>query len=180
MSSFAGPYLAAALLLALAGAAKLRSPGGSRVALRTAGLPESALLVRLLGAAELALAAAAVLLGGALPALGVAALYAGFAAFAALLARRSRNAAPCGCFGSSDAPVGPLHVAVNLALVVASLGAAAAPVGSLVAEAGDTPAAGLPFVGFTLLLTWLLLVALTALPELLAAGRPAPQAGGAR
>lgn len=180
MSSFAGPYLAAALLLALAGVAKLRAPGASRIALRTAGLPGSAALVRLLGAVEVVLAAAAVLLGGVLPAVGVAVAYGGFAGFAAVLARRSRSVAPCGCFGASDAPVGPLHVAVNVVLAAASLGAAAAPVGSLAAEAGDTPAAGIPFVGFTLLLTWLLLVTLTALPELLAAGRPTAQAGGAR
>ena len=180
MSSFAGPLFAAALLLVLAGGAKVSSPDATRVALRTAGLPESAVLVRLLGVVELALAGAALLVGGALPALGVAAAYAGFAGFAALLARRSRSAAPCGCFGASDAPVGPLHVVVNLLLVVAAVGAAAGPVGSLLGEAGETPAAGIPFLGFTLLLTWLLLVTFTALPELLAARRPAPEAGGAR
>ncbi len=174
--SIAGLYLAAAALVAVAGLAKVLAPDASRVALRTVGLPSSPLAVRTLGVVELGLAAAALVVGGAPAALGIALAYLGFAGFAALVARRSRYRAPCGCFGRSEAPIGPLHVGVDLALAAVALVAATGPVGSLLTEARATPAAGVPFVGYTLLLTWLLVVLLTALPELQAATAPTKRA----
>ena len=41
----------------------------------------------------------------------------------------------------------------------------------------DSPAAGIPFLGFTLLLTWLLLVAFTVVPDLLDAQHDVDTAG---
>ncbi|MGN6693663.1 MAG: hypothetical protein ACTHN0_05750 [Aquihabitans sp.] len=99
----------------------------------------------------------------------------GFAWFARRLDRMTRGAAPCGCFGASSAPVGTLHVVVNL-LIALGVGIAAvdAP-GPIWDAAGETPWGGVPFVGLILLLTWMLYVALTALPEALAAAKaPAP------
>lgn len=175
MSPLAGPLFAAAALMALAGVLKVAHPDSTRVALRTAGLPSSSVAVRVLGATEAAAAIAVVAVGGRLAGALVAAAYVGFAGFAAHLAHQSRRAVPCGCFGSSTAPVGPLHVAISAALAVVGLASLVWPTGGI-ASIGDTPAAGALFVAFTLLLTWLLLVALTALPELLAASKRTPQA----
>jgi hypothetical protein len=174
MSALAGPLFAAALLMALAGAFKLTRPDATRVALRTASLPSGVLEVRALGAVEVLGALAVVALGGRLAGAIVLVAYLGFAGFAAHLANRSRRSVPCGCFGSSSAPVGRLHVIVNLLLAVVGAVSIAAPT-SGISSVVNTPMAGAPFVAFTLLLTWLLLVALTALPEVLAASRVAPR-----
>lgn len=177
MSPLAGLVYAAALLLGAAGVGKVATPGATRIALRSAGLPASELAARSLGAAEVLIAVAAIVVGGPVTTGLVAASYLGFAWFARRLDTRTRGAAPCGCFGASSAPVGTLHVVLNL-LIAAGTGIAAidAP-GAIWDAAADTPWAGVPFLGLTLLLTWMLYVALTALPEALAAARaPAPNA----
>lgn len=174
MSALAGPLFAAALLMALAGAFKLTRPDATRVALRTAGLPSGSVAVRVLGAVEVVAALVVVALGGRLAGAIVLVAYIGFAGFAAHLANRSRRSVPCGCFGSSSAPVGRLHVIVNLFLAAVGAASIAVPTDGIGAVA-ETPAAGVPFVAFTLMLTWLLLVALTALPELLATAKTAPR-----
>jgi hypothetical protein len=174
MSALAGPLLAAALLMALAGAFKLTRPDATRVALRTAGLPSGSLAVRALGAVEVIASLAVVVLGGRLAGAIVLVAYLGFGGFAGHLANRSRRSVPCGCFGSSSAPVGRVHVIVNLLLAAVGAASIAVPTSGVSAVA-HTPAAGVPFVAFTLLLAWLLLVALTALPELLAASKVAPR-----
>jgi hypothetical protein len=135
-------------------------------------MPSGAAAVRALGVAEVAAGLAAVVVGGRAGAAFVAFAYLAFAAFAARLARAGRRGVSCGCFGSSSAPVGPVHVWVDVALAVVGLGAIAAPTEGIVEVLRDTPWAGVPFAGFTLLLTWLLLVVLTVLPEALAAGKP--------
>jgi hypothetical protein len=169
VSPFAGPLFAAALLVAVAGVAKLTRPYPARVALRTVGLPSQAIVVRALGAGEVVLAAVILAVGGRLGAALTTLAYLGFAGFAWKLASASRRAVPCGCFGSGSAPVGPLHVGVNLALAAAGIAALVRPADGIASVVADSPWAGVPFLGFTLLLTWLLLVVLTALPELQAA-----------
>ena len=169
MSPFAGPLFAAALLLLAAGAVKVASPAGTRVALQKAGLPSQAMAVRLLGIVEVAIAVAALAIGGAVAAGLVALAYLGFAGFAALLSHRTRNTASCGCFGASDAPVGTVHVVVDL--VAAALCAAAAldPTTGLAQATSETPWARVPFYGLTALLAWATYLSLTLLPELQAA-----------
>jgi hypothetical protein len=158
----------AAGLLVPAGIAKLRAPAVAREAL---GLPLAADgLVRLLGAAELVLAAV-VLATGARPAVAVLAVtYLGFTVVAAR--QRSRGAS-CGCFGASDTPTGWHHVALD-AVAAAACGAAVlvgAP--SVLASAGATPLAGIPLLiaGVVAVASAQLLI--TALPELAAARRSA-------
>jgi len=178
MSPLAGLVYAAALLLGAAGAGKATEPGATRIALRSAGLPASELAARSLGVADVLIAAAALVAGGPVAVGLVAASYLGFAWFARRLDQKTRGAAPCGCFGASSAPVGTLHVVINL-LVALGVGVAAldAP-GSIWAAAGDTPWGGVPFVGLAVLLTWMLYAALTALPETRAAAKAAPPAAG--
>jgi hypothetical protein len=175
MSSIAGPFFAAVLVLGAAGALKVARPDAARVALRSAGLPSSAGAVRVLGVGELAIAVWALGWGGRGAAAAVAAAYLGFAGFAELVRRRSRGQASCGCFGSSGAPLSTLHVVVDTVVAAVAVVAVADPVPGLLDAAADTPAAGVPFLGYTLLLAWLLQVVLTALPELHAAMRPTPQ-----
>jgi hypothetical protein len=177
MGAFASPLLAAALLLGLAGAVKVVRPAATRVALRTAGLPSQAWVVRGLGAVEVAFAAVAVIAAGRLGAALVAASYVGFAGFSRRLERASRGTADCGCFGSSSAPVGPVHVGVNLALAACTLASVAWPTDGI-ASIGETPWAGVPFLLLTALLTWMIYVSLTVLPATLAAAKaPAPATG---
>ncbi len=169
MSPLAGPLFAAAVVLAVAGAVKVLDPAGTRVALRTVGLPSSAMAARVVGTGEVVIAAAALAVGGTGPAIAVAVAYAGFAAFAERLRRRSRGRADCGCFGRSSAPVSSLHIWVNL--VVAAIAALTLfdPVPHLLDAARDTPWSGAPFVGLVVLLSWQLVMVLTVLARVRAA-----------
>ena len=123
-------------------------------------------MARLLGIIEITIAGSALILGGLVPAALVAVTYLGFAGFVALLSSRTRNTAPCVCFGSSSAPVGTLHIVINLAVAALAGAAAADTTGGLGQAATDTPWAGLPFYGLTALLAWTAYVTLTLLPEL--------------
>ena len=174
MSPFAGPLFAAALLLGIAGLGKLTRPAATRVALRQAGLPSDAWSARLLGAVEFAAALGAVVVGGWLHASFVTAFYLGFAWFSWRLERRTRGQASCGCFGDASAPVGRLHVVLNLAVAVVVAGAIVQPAEGIATVPADTPWAGVPFLALTALLTWMLYVSLTALPTLLDAMRTKP------
>ncbi|WP_421119287.1 MauE/DoxX family redox-associated membrane protein [Aquihabitans daechungensis] len=179
MSPLAGLVFAAALLLGAAGVGKATSPGATRIALRSAGLPGSVAVARGLGVVEVLIALAAILVGGPIATGLVAVSYLGFAWFARRLQAKTRGAAPCGCFGASSAPVGTLHVAVNLVIALGVGVAAVDAPGPIWEAAGDTPWAGVPFVGLVLLLAWLLFIALTALPETLAAAKAAAPTAGA-
>lgn len=184
MSPLAGPFFAATVLIGAAGMVKVVAPDGARVALRGAGLPGSIVVARGLGVGEVAVAVAVLAWGGRPGAAAVAVAYAGFAGFASVLHARSRGRASCGCFGGGNAPVTRLHVVVNLALAAVAVAVVVDPVPGIWSTASDTPGAGLAFLGLTLLLAWLLVVALTLLPEVQAAtrpgGRPITRAGAGR
>ncbi|MGI8939882.1 MAG: MauE/DoxX family redox-associated membrane protein [Iamia sp.] len=163
LSPTTGLLLAAAALLAAAGAAKLERPAPTGLALARLGLPGSDLVVRALGGAEIASATAAAFLAGwwALP---VAVLYLGFALFSGAQVRRAAatgEAADCGCFGDSSAPIGWSHVLLNVALGVAAVLAAAARADGLLTGLSDdlvatlvvTSLAALAAVGIRALLT---------------------------
>jgi hypothetical protein len=102
------PLAMAALVLAVAGLAKLGSPGA---AARAVGLSRSA--IRALAVGELGLAGWAVVDGGAASSAAMAALYAGFAV---LTLRLARAGAACGCFGAEQAPASPIQSALSAAL----------------------------------------------------------------
>jgi hypothetical protein len=176
MSPFAGPLFAAALLLGIAGIGKALRPDATRVALRQAGLPADPWSARLLGVVEFAAALGAVVVGGWLHATFIVAFYLGFAWFARRLERRTRGQAPCGCFGNSSAPVGTVHVGINLAVAAVVAGAIVWPADGIAVVTSETPWAGVPFLSLTALLTWMLYVSLTALPTLFDAIRTKPAA----
>lgn len=162
----------AAGLLVPAGIAKLRDPAVAREAL---GLPgRAAPLVRLIGAGELALAAA-VLATGARPAVvAIALTYAGFT----LVATRQRSrGASCGCFGATETPTGWHHVLVDAAIALAAGAAALVGTPAPATLLADAPMAGVPLGVGVLVATASLQLVITALPELADARRTA--AGGA-
>ncbi|MEO9165257.1 MAG: MauE/DoxX family redox-associated membrane protein [Aquihabitans sp.] len=174
MSPLAGVLFSAAIVLGVAGVAKVMTPDGTRVALRTVGLPSGRWAVRLLGIVELAITAVALVVAGRIGATLVALTYLGFAGFSALLLARSRGSASCGCFGGTDSPVTRIHVILNVIIAAAVATGIGYPVPGVADTAADTPWAGIPFALLVVLLAWVLQVAFTTLPALQAAERPAP------
>ncbi|HYH29309.1 MAG TPA: MauE/DoxX family redox-associated membrane protein [Pseudonocardia sp.] len=117
------PYVAAAVLLLVAGIPKAIDPEPTRRAASGAGLPSGTATIRAFGVAEAALGAAALLLDSWVPAALVALTYAGFAAVVARgLVRGDMES--CGCFNGEDSPPSVLHVVVDAGLAAAALGVA--------------------------------------------------------
>jgi hypothetical protein len=170
MDALAGPYLASAALLVVAGAAKLLDPLPLVRALRSAGLPlrvvPAGVLVRVFAAAEVVLGLLAVLTGTALAAVGVAVSYAAFTAFVLVALRRGGVLASCGCFGKADVPPTAGHVVVTAALAAVAAAVAARPLGDLPTLLGDAPGAGLPLVVATAAVAVPCYLALALLPGL--------------
>lgn len=125
-----GALAGAALLLAVAGAAKLVDPSRLAGALAALGWPASGTLVRVAAGAETVLGVATVVVGGRVPALLVAASYLGFAAFVMAALRAGTPLATCGCIGRADTPPSPEHVVVDALLAG----------GAVLAGAADAPA----------------------------------------
>ena len=165
----------AALLLVVAGAAKLIRPSDGFAGL--VGFRAGSLLVRLLGTVEVTAGAAVLWLGGPVAATVVGLLYCGFALVVgrALLA----GAESCGCFGRLDPPPSRVHVVANLALAASSFAAAAGTdkpaIPAITQALVDSPAVGAALAVEVVVLAGLALVAFTALPEALTAR--APQGG---
>ena len=131
-----GPFAIAALVVAIAGVAKLRAPAPAAEALVTLGMPPARWLVRLAALVELGLAGWCLASPGRWPAVALALAYAGFSVVAALLARRR---ASCGCFGE-DAEVSVIHVGLS-ALLAVICAAAAVWTPPAVLAAGSVPLA---------------------------------------
>ncbi len=111
----AAPYLAATVMLAAAGLAKLIRPGDTANALYGAGLPRRITVgsVRVVAGAEVVVAAAALVAPGAVTGSLVAAAYTGFALFVVLAIRRRWALSSCGCFGRPDTPPTVAHAVLN-------------------------------------------------------------------
>jgi hypothetical protein len=151
-------FCAAALLLVGAGATKVLDPAPLVRALRSAGWPVGAAVVRLLAGAEVVIGVLALWRPGRWTALAAALAYAGFTAF--VLRARSRDGvlSSCGCFGKADTPPTPAHVGVTAAAAVAALVVAVDPPGE-VWSGGQALALGL---GAALIaaLAWMVLAVL--------------------
>jgi hypothetical protein len=162
----AAPYLVVAAVLLLAGAAKLRSPAATAGALREAGLPGSPLVARALGAVEVLVGAAALLVDARVAA---AALAAAYLAVTAVAWRQRRAGADCGCFGVSGTPVSGVHLGVNALAVLVAAGAVVAGPSSLPTALDGAPWWGLPTLGALAVAVVLVRALLTLLPGLQAA-----------
>jgi hypothetical protein len=158
MEAATAPYLAAALLLVAAGAAKTREPLSLVRALRAAGLrvraPLLARWVRVLAALEALLGVAAVARPTPVFAVGIALSYAGFTAFVLRALRSGSPLASCGCFGKTDTPPTPGHAVTTGLLAVAAALVATGPI--------DRPA--IPLLLVSAVLAYLSYVALAVLP----------------
>jgi len=170
----AGPYVGAALLLALGGIFKVRRPAATARALRDAGLAGLAPLARAFGAAEVAVGVGALAVGGRVAPALVAACYAAFATFIALRLARpaAAGAGGCGCFGETGGPPTAVHLAVNLAASGVAAAVALGSGGGLADALRGQPLGGAPFLLLVGIVTGLAYGALTVLPRTLAAMRP--------
>ena len=170
MSALAGPLLIACSFLVLGGAAKAATPLPTRRALYALGVPSAGWLVRSMGATEVALGVATVVVGGvALPAM-VACAYLGFAGFV-VFALRSGAVASCGCFGAAATPPSILHVVFNLAF--AAVAFASIGVAGFRDTVAEQPAGGIPLIALAALGTYLAFVAFTVLPAVHPTAAPA-------
>ena len=165
MTALAGPYFMFATLLLASGIPKLSRPENTTRALEAIGLPPNRNVGRAVGVIEIAVALAVIALGGWLPALAMAILYAGFAGFI-LYGMRSTAVSSCGCFGDEDTAPSALHLAVDLMGMTVAAVVAVRPLSHLAAVVGDTPAWGAPLLLLILIGTWLGLLVLTLLPAL--------------
>ena len=165
--ALAGPYAAAAILLAAGGALKARHPAPAVGALRALALPSWPWLVRVLGVVEIGVGTAALAVDSRLTAGAVAASYAAFAGFALLALRRGAMVATCGCFGRADTPPTASHVAINAGAAAVAAGVSVHPSGSsLTAAAADQPLFGIPFALLCLTCAGLAYLAFTRLAQL--------------
>ncbi len=145
MDALAGPYLASAALLVVAGVAKLIDPLPLVRALRSVGLPAPRLLVRAGAAVEVLLGVAAVS-GARVAAVGVAASYAVFTGFVLVALRTGGVLASCGCFGKADTPPTRTHVAVTAGFAAVATAVAARPIGAVPDLLATQPGHGVPLL----------------------------------
>jgi hypothetical protein len=161
----AGPYLAAAALLVVAGVPKVADPMPLVRALRSTGLPAGRPLVRAIALGEVLVGAAAL----ALPGRGTAALvglaYLGFTGFVGLALARGGVLESCGCFGKADTPPTRAHLAVTALLALAAGALAVAPPEAPVWTAATlTRPATSVLIGFAALLALLAHAVMAVLP----------------
>jgi hypothetical protein len=170
------PIAMAAIVLAVAGLAKLRSPAGAVRALAAAGLsvpgpavPIGGLLVRIAASFELAVAALVLLVPGRAACALLTATYALLALVAGALARRG---AACGCFGGGDAPATAAHVGLSVVLAVIAGAGVAWPARGIAWLLGATPGvAGVLLLGIAGA-AYASVLAYTELPSAWGAWRP--------
>ena len=131
MSVLDGAFWVVSLVLLASGVTKLLDPAPLGAALVELGvLPagepaRGALAGRVLGAVELLVGGAALVVGGRLTAVLVMLSYLVFTVIVAASWRRGLRS--CGCFGASSSPPTALHVALNAVSTCVALGAVVAP-----------------------------------------------------
>ena len=165
-----GPYLAACVLLVVAGVAKAVRPGDTaRAVATTVSLPPPTLapLVVVGATAEALVGLSGLLRPSTWTAGAVAASYLGFAVFVVVARARGGPVASCGCLGTPDTPATRLHVVVDLVLAgSAATVAAATPARWLPALLWRAPWHGVPLAAASVLCAWLAVLALSRLAEL--------------
>jgi hypothetical protein len=171
MSVLVGPFVVAACLLAGAGFAKAVQPASTAGALAAMHLPHRRWMVRTGGFVEAALACVAIVTGNAVLALLVAVSYLAFAGFVIAALRTGAPLASCGCFGKIDTPPHPLHVVLDLLAACAAVGVAIDGGTSISRVLSDQPWNGLPFVLLVAIGVAAAALAMSALPQTLAAAR---------
>jgi hypothetical protein len=165
------PLAVAAVVLLIAGLAKVRDPKPTSGALRAMGLPSDLRLVRLLGAVEAVVAAAALVVDHAAFAWGIALSYSGFSIFVAAALRRGTKLQSCGCFGGLEVPPSVLHLVLDASAAAAAGVAAARGADPLLRTLEGEPGGGVPLVIAVAVAAGLCVAAITVLPMATAEAR---------
>jgi len=170
-----GPYLAACLLLAVAGVAKALRPTDTARAM-TAVVPMTLAIIRPLvraGAVVEAVVGTVALIHPSPITAGLVVLsYLAFSGVVVVVLARGGPLATCGCFGRPDTPATRLHLLVNLSLAASAMVVAVTVnPGWLPMLLTGQPWRGVPLVLLSLLCAWLAFLALSRLAELGAARR---------
>jgi hypothetical protein len=176
MLELAGPLAVAALVLAVGGAFKLRDPSSTRDMFAAVGMhsPRARRVFAIAsGLVELALGVAAFLVGGWLLAFATAVAFAVFALLALRLVR-TNSTTSCGCFGRHSGRTTFLHVAIDAVVAAVALATGIADAPGFLQARGELPVNGFVFAGLAALGAWLVIAALTVLPDALDAARRTP------
>lgn len=169
---FLSAFLAAAALLVVAGAAKLRDPGPAGAALATLGLPGGRPVVTAAALLELAVGVAGLLSQRRAVCVAVGCLYLVFACVIAGLLRRRAAAPSCGCLGGAQTPPSFVHLGFDLAATaIAALEASDAHAAGLLALSRRSPVDALLLVGCSAAGTYLAAAVIVLLPGALRAYR---------
>ncbi len=120
-----GIVVGAAIVLAVAGVAKLAKPAVTADAIRSAGVDVDDNVAAVLGMTELVVAAVVIVWPTPVAAALVGLFYLGFAVFSVRLLVVRGPDASCGCFGQRSAPIGVEHVVVNIVVAAVAFLAAA-------------------------------------------------------
>jgi hypothetical protein len=158
-------YLITGVLI-VAGISKLIRPAATATALREMSIPAPIHAARLLGAFEVIVGVAAILVGSPILWALVAALYASFTIFVLWALQADSTIGSCGCFGQEDTPPTPGHAAFNAAAAAVSALAIGNPV--RLGDFDGTPLEAVAFVSLICIGVVLAVLALTSLPRVLA------------
>jgi hypothetical protein len=165
---------AAAVLLAVAGLAKLRTPApAARMLVRFVprlGSRRARAIARTAGLIEVGSGIAMLAAGGRIAAAVLAACYLVLTIVAVRLAT-GPEPTPCGCFGAADGDVGIAHIVLDGCALAAALAAVVRPPGGLAAVFHDGGVNGAVVLAQAVLLAALGYLSITALPALVAARR---------
>lgn len=162
----AGPFLAAAGLLVVAGFPKVLDPLPLVRAMRAAGMPVGRQLVRAFAVGEVLVGLWALASPSRLSAALVAAAYLAFTGFVVRVVTRGGVLASCGCFGTVDAPATWTHAVLTAAASVTALAISTSPPRSAWSEVDP---ATVTTVGLAALIGFLAWQTMAVLPTLLPA-----------
>lgn len=170
---FSAPYFVAGGLLVLSGITKLRRPRSVAIVLHAVRIPAAWRAARLVGIAELGIGLAALLHPVRTTVIGVAVLYAAFAAVIAHVLLAKIPIRTCGCAGERDVPPSWIHVTLNTSTVAVIALCAWRPPPSLPSSLGELRFAAIPFALALGAAAFLAYYCIAVLPSLLIALRPA-------
>jgi hypothetical protein len=159
----AGPYLAAAGLLVVAGAPKVVDPMNLVRAIRVAGLPAGRPVVRVGALAEVVVGLWALIAPGRYAASLVAAAYLAFTVFVVRVLRRGGVVGSCGCFGKADTPATRMHAVLTGAAALVAAAVAVDPPASAWSGTGATTWTTVALAALVGFLAWQVMAVLPTL-----------------
>ncbi len=155
MDAFAGPYAVAAVLLVVGGVLEVRRPLGAVNALAGIGVSVPPVVVRVVAGIASVVGVVALAIGGGASGQAAAGFvglaYLGFAGFVSMALARGGPLASCGCFGREDTPPNVTHLVLDLAGAAAAIAVVVRTGDGFRGAVADQPAAGIPFLGVTVI-----------------------------